>query len=352
MRFADPGFLNLLWALPALAVFLFWALHRRRVRMRRLIADPLLARLTADHSRVRAGLRIVLLLAFYTFAVLALARPQWGARLEAVHRRGVDVILAIDTSFSMNAEDVVPDRLAVARNAVRGLLSRLRGDRAGLVAFAGSATVECPLTLDYGAVALFLDAIETGIIPEPGTSLAAAIEAANSAFIARETRYKVLVLFTDGEDLEGQVDAAVRKARESGVIIYCVGIGTPEGRPVPVRDDKGNVVEYRRDPNGQVVISRLDETALDRIAETSGGRYFRATPAASELDDLAEEISAQERKELESRLFQNFEDRFQYPLSLAFVALALNIGLPERRDPSRRRRGARSWIRGRGHHED
>lgn len=352
MRFADPGFLKLLWALPVLAVFLFWTLHNRRVRLRRLIADPLLNRLTADHSRLRAGLRIVLLLAFYTFTVLALARPQWGARLETVHRRGVDVVLAIDTSLSMNAEDVVPSRMAVARNAVRGLLSRLRGDRVALVAFAGSATVECPLTLDYGAVSLFLDAIAAGITPDPGTSLAAAIQSANSTFIAKETRYKVLVLFTDGEDLEGQVEEAARDARGSGVIIYCVGIGTPEGRPVPVRDEKGDVVEYRRDLNGQVVISRLDESALQRIAENSGGRYFRATPAASELDDLAEEISAQERKELESRLFQNYEDRFQYPLSLAFVALALNIWLPERRDPSRRKRGEVSWLRGGTHHED
>lgn len=346
MQFAKPELLHLLWALPVLGVFLSWALHNRRVRLKKLIADPLLARLTDEHSRVRAGFRIALFLAFYTLAILALARPQWGARLETVHRRGVDVLAALDTSYSMNAEDIVPNRLAVARNAVRGLLSRLRGDRAGLVAFAGSATVECPLTLDYGAVTLFLDAVETGSIPEPGTSLAAAIQAANSAFIARETRYKVLVLFTDGEDLEGQVDEAVKKARESGVIIYCVGIGTPEGRPVPVRDQKGDVVEYRRDPKGQVVISRLDETTLRRIAEASGGRYFRATPAASELDALAEEISQLEKKELESRLFQNFEDRFQYPLLLAFVSLVLYVWLPERRDPSRRGRVARLWIRG------
>jgi Ca-activated chloride channel family protein len=233
----------------------------------------------------------------------------------------------------MHAEDVAPDRLEKAKSEIRGLIERLKGDRIGLVAFAGTAVVECPLTLDYGAATLFLDVANTEIIPEPGTSLATAIQTATSAFIAKETKYKVLVIFTDGEDLEGQVHAAVEKARNAGVIIYPVGIGSPEGKPIPVRDQKGDIVEYRKDSNGQVVISRLDERSLAEIASKTGGRYFRATTSESELDQIYDEISRMEKKQLESRLYQNFEDQFQYPLALAVFCLVAEALIGERRRP-------------------
>ncbi len=249
-------------------------------------------------------------------------------------------MVALDTSYSMNAEDVAPTRLAKAKSEIRSLLNRLKGDRIGLLSFAGSALVQCPLTLDYGAAALFLDMANTEIIPEPGTSLAAAIEAANSSFIGKERKYKALVMMTDGEDLEGQIDDAVEKAKEAGIIIYTVGVGTPEGRPIPVRDAQGNIVEYRKDPDGQVVISSLDERALARIAEATGGRYYRATTSESELDDMYTEISQLEKKDLESRLYQNYEDQFQYPLGLALLFLASEAWITERRRtrPSRLQR--------------
>jgi len=233
----------------------------------------------------------------------------------------------------MNAEDVAPARLAKAKAEVRSLLARLRGDRIGLISFAGSAVVHCPLTLDYGAINLFLDVASTESIPDPGTSLAAAITAANAAFIAKERKYKVLVILTDGEDLEGQVDSAVEKAKKAGVIIYAIGIGSPDGRPIPVRDDQGNIVEYRKDPNGQVVISRLDEKALAQIASQTGGRYFRATTAEGELDDLYGEVSQMDKKELESKMYQNFEDRFQYPLTVAVFLLAVEALLSDKKRP-------------------
>jgi Ca-activated chloride channel homolog len=335
MYFARAELLHLLWAIPLVAALFAWAFVRRRRRIRLFVSAQILPELTREYSYARSVFRYCLTLGFLFFSVLALARPQWGARLETVRRKGVDVIMAVDTSFSMSAEDLVPSRLAVARQAVRGLLSRLQGDRAGLVAFAGSAVVQCPLTLDYGAMSLFLDSINVGMLQEPGTSLAAAIETSNSAFIAKETRYKVLVLFTDGEDLGGQIESAVEKARSSGVVIYAVGTGTQEGRPVPVRDEKGDIVEYRRDESGQVVISRLDESALVRIAVSTGGRYFRATTGGPELDELAEDISRQDKKELESKLFQNYEERFQYPLAAAVLCLVWSLWVTERRDPER-----------------
>ena len=287
--------------------------------------------LTMGFSRTKAVLRVVLLCGFFTCSILALARPQWGARLEMVRRKGLDLVIALDTSYSMNTEDIAPSRLEKAKREIRSLIARLKGDRVGLVAFAGTAVLYCPLTLDYGAANLFLDVLDTSVIPEPGTALGPAIQTATSAFSATERKYKILVLFTDGEDLEGDIAAAVDKARDGGVIIYTVGIGTPEGKPIPVRDEKGDIVEYRKDSGGQIVVSRLDETALAQIAVNTGGRYFRASASENELDAIYDEISKQEKKELESRLFQNFEDRFQYPLALAIAFLVAELWMSERR---------------------
>ncbi len=331
MHFARPEYLYLLWLVPVLAVFLLWALRNRRLKLERFVSPAISPRLCQDYSRSRAVIRVFLLLGFFVFAIFALGRPQWGSRLETVRRHGVDIFVALDTSYSMNAEDVAPSRLAKAKAEIRSLMTKLRGDRLGLVVFAGSAIVQCPLTLDYGAVSLLLDTATTETIPDPGTSIAAAIKTANSGFIAKERKYKILVIVTDGEDLEGQVDSAVESAKEAGVIIYTLGIGTTEGRPIPDRDAKGDVVEYHRDPSGQVVISRLDERALARIAEQTGGRYFRATTGEYELDALYDDVSRMEKKELESRLFQNYEDRFQYPLLPAVIFLAAEAWLTERR---------------------
>jgi Ca-activated chloride channel homolog len=332
MHFARPEYLNLLWTLPALGLFFYYALRLRRRRLEKFIGAPLADRLTKEFSRAKAIFRSLLLLGFFGFAVLAIARPQWGARLETVHRHGVDIIAALDTSYSMNTEDIAPNRLEKAKGEIRTLLDKSEGDRIGLVGFSGAAVVQCPLTLDHGAVNLFLDVANSGMIPEPGTSLASAIDTATLAFVAKERKYKVLILFTDGEDLEGQVDKAVQKAKDAGVIIYAVGVGTPQGRkPIPIRDVQGNVLEYRKDPSGQYVISVLDERSLAEIADKTGGRYFRATTSGREIDALYKDISGLEKKELESRLQQNFEDRFQYPLAVAFVFLAAECWLSERR---------------------
>ncbi len=333
MHFAQPEYLNLLLILPVLGVFFYWAFYRRRRRLEKFISQKLVGRLTGEFSHRKAVLRALLLAGFFLFGILALARPQWGMSLNTVRRQGVDVIAALDTSYSMNAEDAAPNRLAKAKSEIRGLIERLKGDRIGLIAFAGTAIVQCPLTLDYGAALLFLDVANTEVIPEPGTSLASAIQTANSAFIAKEKKYKVLVIFTDGEDLEGQVGDAIRKAHDAGVVIYTVGVGSLEGRPIPVRDGKGVIIDYRKDQDGQIVVSRLDERSLDEIASETGGKYFRATTSESELDNIYDEVSRMEKKQLESRLYQTFEDQFQYPLALAVLYLVAEAWLSERRRP-------------------
>lgn len=333
MVFARPEYLNLLWAIPGLALLFAWSFRNRRRRLARIV-NPLLAdRLTGEFSRGKAVVRAILLCGFFACSIVAIARPQWGARMDTVHRRGVDLMVALDTSYSMNAEDVAPNRLEKAKGEIRRLIDKSEGDRIGLVAFSGSAILQCPLTLDHGAAEMFLDVASTGMIPDPGTSLAAAIETATAAFIAKERKYKALALFTDGEDLEGEVDDAINKAREAGVIIYTIGIGTPLGKPIPVHDAKGNVVEYKKDGKGQVVVSSLDERSLVEIATKTGGRYFRATTSEGEVDRLHNDISQLEKKELESKVFRNLEDRFQYPLALGIVFLAASSWITERRQP-------------------
>jgi Ca-activated chloride channel family protein len=331
MRFGYPEYLHLLWILPAFAFFFFWAFRNRRKRLENIVGPILAPVLTAEFSRGKAILKALLLMGFFAFGILAASRPQWGTKLQTVHRQGVDVIAALDTSYSMNTEDIAPNRLEKAKGEIRRLLQKSEGDRIGLVCFAGAAVVQCPLTLDHGAANLFLDSASTGMIPEPGTSLAAAIETATSAFIAKERKYKALVLFTDGEDLEGQVDKAVSRAKEAGVIIYAVGVGTSQGMPIPIRNAKGDVVEYRKDPKGKVVVSSLDERSLAKIATNTGGRYVRATTSESEIEELYEDISGLEKKELESKLFQNFEDRFQYPLAFAVIFLVAECWISEKK---------------------
>jgi Ca-activated chloride channel homolog len=331
MHIARTEYLNLLWLAAILLACFYYSIYRRRKRLERFLSASMVSRLVLDYSRGKSYLRASLLACFFFLGALALSRPQWGVRTEMVKRTGVDVLLALDISYSMNTEDVSPSRLAKAKAEARGIIGRLRGDRAGLIAFAGSAAVLCPLTLDYGAVSLFLDTANPGSINDPGTSLAAAIRAANGAFIAREKKYKVMVILTDGEDLEGQIEKAAESARESGIIIYTIGIGTPDGKPIPERDAKGDIVEYRKDPSGQVVISRLDERSLAEIASRTSGKYYRASTGEGELDQIYSEISGMEKKELESKLVQNFEDRFQYPLFLAVICLAFELWITERR---------------------
>jgi Ca-activated chloride channel family protein len=244
-----------------------------------------------------------------------------------VQREGIDLIVAIDTSRSMLATDVKPNRLARAKLAVQDLLAQLGGDRIGLVAFAGSAFLQCPLTLDSGAFSQSLEAIEAGIIPRGGTSLSAAIDASLEAFEGRQAEHQALVIITDGEDLGGDLDEAIKRATDRGVKIYTVGIGTSEGELIPL--EHGGFVKDRK---GQVVKSRLDETTLQKIATDTGGAYLHATDTAFGLAELYRDyIATMEKRELASTLERRYEHRYQIPLALALVLLVVEAVLGDRR---------------------
>lgn len=332
MQFGSPDAFYLLLLLPALVLLFRWATGRR-MRRAGVLGDPsLVQRLTLRRSVTRERVKLGLLLACLFFLVLALARPQWGRGEEEVVAQGVDVFLVLDTSFSMDAPDVAPSRMERARYIASELMERLQGNRIGLVVFSGSAFVQCPLTLDYGAVRIFLDTVTTGIVPEPGTNIGQAVEAARKGFVARDSKYRVVVLLTDGEQSSGDVGGIAETAREQGIVIHSVGVGTPGGEPIPVRNDEGEVTDYVRDESGQPVLSRLDEDALSRLALTTGGKYFRISDRDEEIDQLTELVMGMEGTELESQLYSRYQERFYWPLVLA-VALLIAETLISRQRP-------------------
>ena len=331
MRFASPGYLWLLLAVPVLAGLLALTFHRQRRAMGRFGELALVERLAASLSTEKRIIKAVLLVVASAFLILALARPQWGAKVETVTRRGIDVIVAVDTSLSMLAEDVKPNRLSQARAAVLSLMDMLQGDRIGIVAFAGTSYVACPLTLDYAAAAMFVDVLDPDLLPVPGTAIAAAIRTATAAFPQQERRHKVLILITDGEDHEGDVQAAASAAADAGVVIYTVGLGTPAGEPIPLRNERGDITGYKEDRERRKVTSRLGESALESIAVTTRGKYFRSTPEGIELRKIYEEIAAMDQKALSSRLQTTYEERYAWPLGAALLLLVIESALGDRR---------------------
>ena len=338
-RFGFEGLLYAYLLLPALAALEWWAAARRRRALDRFGERGRIDRLTAAVSRRGRLTRTVLMLAAVVLLVTALARPQFGDRVDTVRREGQDVVVALDLSASMEAEDIAPNRLAAAKLAVGRLIERLDGDRIGLVAFAGEAFVQSPLTLDYAAAVLFLNAMEPDLVPVPGTDLGQAIEVALDGFGEPGERSRQLVVITDGEDHEGAIDAAVERAADEGVRVHAVGMGSTEGVPIPSFDERGAPNGFLRDDEGSVVTTRLDDVTLQRVADRTGGAYYHAAPGSgAAFDRLADELTGGEGGEIESREVTRYEEQYQIFLGLALLLLAAEALIPERR------RVADAWI--------
>lgn len=331
MQFATPNAFYALLLLPGLAAFFLWSRRRRRRAVEALGDSTLVDRLSLGVSRARERWKSALLFAAFFFLVLALARPQWGQGTDEVVARGVDVFLVLDTSFSMDATDVAPSRMERARYIASSLMERLKGNRIGLIVFSGTAFVQCPLTLDYGAAKIFLDTVATGVVPDPGTDIVAALEAARRGFVARDSKFRVIVLLTDGEQNEGDAVGVAKEAREQGIVIHAIGVGTPGGEPIPVRNDQGEVTDYVRDDSGQPVLSRLDEKTLQDVAFATGGKYFRISDRDEEIDEISKLISGMEGEELESQLFRRYQERYYWPLGIALVFLVAETLIARRK---------------------
>ncbi|MEJ5238493.1 MAG: VWA domain-containing protein [Limisphaera sp.] len=341
MQFAQPQFLWLLLVIPpAVALFLLWGARTRRKLRERFIPPRLLPQLLAGWSPARQRARILVLTAACALLLVALARPQWGYTWEEVRQRGLDIVVAVDVSRSMLTADVAPNRLARAKMGVQDLLRIGRTDRFGLVAFAGSAILLCPLTWDDTVFRQSLDALEVGTVSDTGTHLAAALETALRAFQEDTDNYRAIVLLSDGEDHEGGALEAARRVAARGVRIFTVGVGTPEGELLRVRDRHGRE-DYVRDAAGNVVKSRLNEALLQQIAAVSEGGFYLPLQGPRAMETLYERgLAPLPRREGTERFVRRYRERYHWPLALALVLLATEWVWPQRRRSSRDRGGA------------
>jgi len=332
MKFSQP-----LWLLAGLitGASLMWRYRRfdarQRIELAKFASAGLLAQLTASVSPARRHFKRALVIAGVACLAMALARPLAGFRWEETRRKGLDLMFAVDTSRSMLAQDVKPDRLTRARMAVEDLLVKMEGDRVGLVAFAGNAFLQCPLTLDYDAFRQSLDALDTKIIPRGGTDIASAIHETEAALEGNGNNERILVLLTDGEDLEGSALDAARGAAKHGLKIFTVGVGSTSGELIPVKNEAGGT-QFAKDASGQLVKSRLDETMLRQIAEATGAMYQPLGQQAEGLETIyAQGLAEFTRHELASRMQKVCLERFQWPLALGLFCLVLEPLLGIRR---------------------
>ena len=335
MRFAEPDFLWCLFTLPLFALLFAYAYHRRKKLAARFVSLSMLPKLSTSVSPWRRLTKMLLLLLALAFLFVALARPQWGHKMEHIERRGLDLVLLQDISLSMLAEDIKPNRLVRSRHEIAAFLESLSGDRVGLVAFSGEAQVMVPLTLDYGTVQMMLQELNPGWLM-PGTNLEAAIRKGMQLFknSGGAGKYSVMILMSDGEELEAEAVAAAKEAAELGIRIYTVGIGSREGVPIPVKTKNGDVA-YKKDMQGNIVTTRLEDGTLQEIANVTGGLYFYANPSEFQLQKVLSEIATLEKKDQATDRMENYQDRYQIFLGLAALLFLVEALVSER---GRRRR--------------
>jgi Ca-activated chloride channel homolog len=327
--FAYPEMWPWLWV-PLAIIFLIWLEARHRRQALKTLGQPAtIERMLPNSIRGRrpwiAFSRVLGLFCF----VIALAGPLIGAKLTEFKQKGLDVFVAVDCSLSMQAEDLKPNRMAYAKLILGQLIDKLAGSRVGVIAFAGQAYVECPLTVDGNAAKETLDAIDVGSVPIPGTVIGDAIRTAIKGLKAGEGGGRVLVLLTDGEDHHSDPEGAAKEAANVGLKIFTIGIGTTEGQPIPVFDEQGKRTGYKQDKNGETVISKLDPKTLIQIAQDTRGQYWSASATGDEVDQLVRALESLQQGDQKTKLFNRFENRYQWPLALGVLFLLISLGIPE-----------------------
>ena len=312
-RFAHPEYLYLLLAAPALVALFAWALYDRRRRLARFGDPATVATLMPDASTGRMKLKFILFTTAVILVILAAARPQFGSKLREQKSEGIEMMLAVDISNSMLAEDFEPNRLERTKYAINKLFDGLEQDRVGVIVFAGDATVQLPITSDYRMAKAFAKRISPSM--------------AEMSFSSGSGDSRVIILITDGEDHEGNVMQAAERAAEQGIRIFTIGIGTPEGAPIEIGG------EFIKDEKGDMVVSKLDEKMLQEIARITGGAYIRATKQSIGLDEIVRAINDMEQSELSTVRFEEYNEQLQYLIAVAFALLLVEFWLLDRRNP-------------------
>ena len=330
-RFANPEYLYLLILIPFLLLIfrIGRGLTRRRLNQ---FGDPdILKDLMPDLSYSRPIVKYLFLTTALIFLILAVARPQFGSKLQEVKRKGIEIIIALDVSNSMLAQDIQPNRLEKAKQSISKLVERLVNDRIGLIVFAGQAYTQIPITNDYASAKMFLSSISTGIVPVQGTAIGSAIKLAMSSFTQQEDMSRVLIIITDGENHEDDAVALAREAAEKGIKTYTIGVGLAKGSPVPMSGGSGQQ-DFLKDKDGNVVISKLNEQMLEQIASEGGGKYIRANNTRLGLNALFEDINQLEKKEIEAKVYSEYQDMFQYPSALALLLIIIEFLILDRKN--------------------
>jgi Ca-activated chloride channel family protein len=324
LRFAHPEYLYGLVLVPIFIILFVVMMIWRKKAFKRFGDSTLCNQLAPDVSKNLPGLKMILFVVAYSLIVIGLANPQIGSKYEEVKREGVDVIIALDVSNSMRAEDIRPNRLERSKLAIARFIDKLENDRIGIIVFAGQAYVQLPITTDFNAAKLFLSTISTDMIPTQGTAIGTAIDLGVKSFVGNDKKHKVLVIITDGENHEDDAVEAARKANEEGVVVHAIGMGSPEGGPIPVYHNSTQV-DFLKDNTGSIVITKLNQTALEQIAAEGKGIFVRASNTDDGLGSIMKEISKMDKKAFESKMFTEYEDRFQYLIGAGLLILLLEF---------------------------
>jgi len=329
IRFERIEILYFLAIIPILVILYFFAVRASKKNFRKFASMELKGFLLPLESGFRKGLKFSLWLVSFGILIVALAGPQRGSKLREVQKRGSEIVIALDVSNSMLAEDIKPNRLETAKYSLNRMLNDMEDDKIGLIVFAGDAYTQIPITNDYGAARLFLNTVSTDMVSKQGTSLASAIELASRSFTpesanenSQSGKSRAVIIITDGENNEGDAINAAKKAAEKGIIIHTIGLGTPDGVPIPVYLGSR---EFRRDKDGNVVVSKLDETGLKQIAAVSSGFYVRAGNNTAGLQQLMKKISEMDSEEYTATVFAEYIERYQYFIGIALFLLLIEF---------------------------
>lgn len=328
-RFEEPAYLYLLFLLPVLVAFYLYSNYRRRKAIRTFGDPVLLKQLMPDVSKYRPDVKFWLVFAAVTLFVFLLARPQFGSRLETVKRSGVEIMIAIDISNSMLAQDVQPSRLAKAKQLVSRLVDELENDKIGVIVFAGDAFTQLPITSDYISAKMFLDAINPSLISKQGTAIGAAISLANRSFTPQEGIGRAIIVITDGENHEGGTVEAAKAAADKGIQVSVLGIGSPDGSPIPVPGTN----EFRKDREGNVIITRLNETMCQEIAKTGNGIYVRVDNSNAAQRAIVQEVNKLAKADVETKVYTEYDEQFQVIAWIILLLLLVEMLILERRNP-------------------
>ncbi len=329
-RFAHIEYLYALGVIPVF-IILFWITRRRRRKaLERFGQTEVISQLMPNVSKSRPVVKFIIWLFALASLIIATARPQFGSKLKTVKREGVELIIALDVSNSMMAEDIQPNRLERAKRAISRLVDNLNDDKIGLIVFAGDAYTQLPITTDYPSAKLFLNAVNTDIVPRQGTAIGAAIELASVSFSPQFEGNKAIVIITDGENHEDDAIGAATSAAQNGIIVHTIGMGLPQGGPIPVV--RNGQRDYRKDKDGNVVVTKLNEEMLQQIAAAGNGIYVRANNAQVGLNTLFNEIDKMEKSEMESLVYSDYEDQFQWFIAFAIFLILLDFLILERKN--------------------